>query len=102
GRSAPPAPCLFPYTPLFRSCPCLSHSGRGGGELGLGDVVADLGGGGGHDVEVAGVRREEVTGALDLDEDRDTRHPAGDLRRGRGDRKSTRLNSSHVSISYAV
>src|SRR5690349_25015896 len=29
--------------------------------------------------------------------ERDGRHPAG-----RGDRKSTRLNSSHVEISYAV
>src|SRR5207253_7147525 len=29
------------------------------------------------------------------------RHPALD-RRGRADRKSTRLNSSHVAISYAV
>src|SRR5699024_11927914 len=31
------------------------------------------------------------------------RHPTrGQARRGGGDRKSTRLNSSHVSISYAV
>ena len=35
-----------------------------------GDLVADLCRGRGHDVEVAGVRREEVAGALDLDEDR--------------------------------
>jgi hypothetical protein len=34
----------------------------------LGDLVADLGGGGGHDVEVAGVGRQEVAGAFDLDE----------------------------------
>ena len=37
-----------------------------------GDVLADLRGGGGHDVEVAGVRRQVVARALDLDEDR---HP---------------------------
>src|SRR5690242_21220127 len=30
------------------------------------------------------------------------RHRPGDPARGRADRKSTRLNSSHMSISYAV
>src|SRR3712207_7489140 len=29
-------------------------------------------------------------------------HPAGDAVDGAGDRKSTRLNSSHANISYAV
>src|SRR5690349_23151681 len=79
----PPRSTLFPYTTLFRSP-------AGGRAL------------------VAGVRR-----------DRGTRRPArpararGRLRhrslrrrrrraRGRPDRKSTRLNSSHVEISYAV
>src|SRR5437868_14573204 len=33
---------------------------------------------------------------------RSRRRPHGRLRPGGGDRKSTRLNSSHVSISYAV
>src|SRR5690242_21542902 len=30
------------------------------------------------------------------------RHELGQIARGAGDRKSTRLNSSHMSISYAV
>ena len=34
----------------------------------LGHLVADLGGGSRHDVEIAGVGREEVAGALDFDE----------------------------------
>ena len=34
-----------------------------------GHLLADLGGGRRHDVEVAGVGRQEVAGALDLDED---------------------------------
>src|SRR5438874_6847106 len=37
-----------------------------------------------------------------LDDERDRRVGRGGLRRGRRDRKSTRLNSSHVEISYAV
>ncbi len=37
--------------------------------------LADLGGCGRHDVEVAGVRRQEVACAFDLDEDRDRRMP---------------------------
>src|SRR5207245_9927339 len=79
----PPTPPLFPYTTLFRS-PAevetfLQHRGRRRDRLGIG---ADP--------------------------------PTGAPRRGRGqprrqrdggedqDRKSTRLNSSHGSISYAV
>src|SRR3546814_8778175 len=44
-----------------------------------GDVVAHAGGSGGHDVEVAGVRRKEVSGALDLDEDADLGPAEGGL-----------------------
>src|SRR5207249_7711092 len=43
--------------------------------------------------EVVDHLREEVRRLPALDDD---------WRRGEGDRKSTRLNSSHVSISYAV
>src|SRR3712207_7993714 len=72
----PPRSTLFPYTTLFRSgageCRPL-HVGHERGELRAGD-----------------------------------RHHEGALRRGsdrsheRQDRKSTRLNSSHANISYAV
>src|SRR2546430_3878318 len=69
----PPRSTLFPYTTLFRSL----H------ELGARVLLHRLGLGG----EADGVR------------------PVGPSRHGRehvGDRKSTRLNSSHSQISYAV
>src|SRR3712207_7810411 len=78
----PPRSTLFPYTTLFRS------PTRGGCDAGCGQA-AD-----------GGSRR-----APGGDQRRGGRHRAGDdglLRRLRGDRKSTRLNSSHANISYAV
>src|SRR2546430_11537393 len=70
----PPRSTLFPYTTLFRS----------GGEGGLvrGEVDRE-----GRDL----LRRAEPAHRLALDK--------GAARR---DRKSTRLNSSHSQISYAV
>src|SRR5207249_8706345 len=84
----PPRSTLFPYTTLFRS---------GGDQLIVGD---------GPESRIVHVRRHG-SGAVRR------AHRAGDetrtrrvlLRRrfnGPADRKSTRLNSSHVSISYAV
>src|SRR3712207_8854070 len=74
----PPRSTLFPYTTLFRS-----HQAA----LGVADDV-DLGraGGGQHAVDE---RRQLRRAALDRD-------------RAAEDRKSTRLNSSHANISYAV
>src|SRR3712207_7698353 len=88
----PPRSTLFPYTTLFRS-----EGGQGVGRLprlGQGD----------HDgVAVDGrVAVAELAGVLHLHRD------AGELlqqvlpHQGRVDRKSTRLNSSHANISYAV
>src|SRR5690606_40595496 len=79
---------------------------------------------GGHDVEVASVGRQVMGGAFDFEEDRGFQpaqvaeardvqrlvlrdHVKLDLllqavTRYVADRKSTRLNSSHVKISYAV
>src|SRR5437867_8895147 len=82
-----PGSTLFPYTTLFRSpiVECLL-----GPVLEIGDdeiLVAEQ------------LRRFEA--ALPPDEDRVGRH----VTRGRAqslDRKSTRLNSSHRTISYAV
>src|SRR3712207_7036125 len=82
----PPRSTLFPYTTLFRSLP-----------QGVRDGLVD-------DLEVAAADE-----ALVLDE-RDVRlnarrvavHHEGDRARRRQDRKSTRLNSSHANISYAV
>ena len=47
----------------------------------FGDLLADLGGRGGHDVEVARVRRQVIPGALDLDERGDHGLAAGVHRR---------------------
>src|SRR2546426_9170532 len=77
----PPRSTLFPYTTLFRSHrparPARAHAGR---------APVDREGAG---VEVRG----EPGGAS---ADRGARQAL------RGDRKSTRLNSSHLVISYAV
>src|SRR2546426_5939140 len=72
----PPRSTLFPYTTLFRS------------DLAVGVVGIGLNGERGRRDEAAAVGRR-------LDGD-------GGRRVRRGDRKSTRLNSSHLVISYAV
>src|SRR5699024_12591174 len=95
----PPLPPLFPYTTLFRSRR-RARAGVGGvGGDAHGDGVA---GGVGHlrghgplpDQVVEG---QFVLAQLSLDLVRRAERFAGGT-----DRKSTRLNSSHVSISYAV
>src|SRR3712207_7905272 len=77
----PPRSTLFPYTTLFRSCPRAGHP--------------------------EGARRDAARERPDLvlpGRGRGTTaHGAGPgLIRGALDRKSTRLNSSHANISYAV
>src|SRR3712207_7043502 len=85
----PPRSTLFPYTTLFRSTalagPGQAVDGQRGGEL-----APHAGGQGGR-----GVR----SGVLLVG--RRVLARAEGPRRGR-DRKSTRLNSSHANISYAV
>src|SRR2546426_7020471 len=76
----PPRSTLFPYTTLFRSDPeCGARPGHGvpAAERSRGGVLGD------------GPGRLDGRGAL--------RRAAARL-----DRKSTRLNSSHLVISYAV
>src|SRR5262245_63678584 len=79
----PPTSTLFPYTTLFRS-----EQGRAGRRL--------------RDVEATRAGRVPVAPAPR----RRRRRPMGrrgrDDRRAPRDRKSTRLNSSHLGISYAV
>src|SRR5438132_5915914 len=74
----PPRSTLFPYTTLFRSrrriCPTV--------------LVPDFVGAGGR----ADGNRAETRGRASM----------ASLSRRRRDRKSTRLNSSHTVISYAV
>src|SRR3712207_7056371 len=80
----PPRSTLFPYTTLFRSEGAGAHPpprrGRGGGRRTAREALGASGGGG---EAPRGARR--AVGRL---------VPA--------DRKSTRLNSSHANISYAV
>src|SRR5690606_41644384 len=93
----PPRSTLFPYTTLFRSRQrgfavlhqLYRRALESGQDQGLGQapvavLVAQYGGAVGDGAQLFLVR--------------DARIP----RRQRGDRKSTRLNSSHVKISYAV
>src|SRR2546427_1370034 len=77
----PPRSTLFPYTTLFRSLRDV--------RIGLGDVRLGL--------VVVVIRDEELDGAL-----REERLELAVELGGQGDRKSTRLNSSHSQISYAV
>src|SRR3712207_8611920 len=71
----PPRSTLFPYTTLFRSRRVRARVRHLGEQLRLGRVA--------HVVDVEALRRREVA-------------------EEQGDRKSTRLNSSHANISYAV
>src|SRR3712207_6946982 len=88
----PPKSTLFPYTTLFRS-----RDVRGWGSQLVGPKIPE-------------VKRESEDGGGEFFSDRYT--PVGGLARLSGtielrlplpgDRKSTRLNSSHANISYAV
>src|SRR3712207_7140797 len=81
----PPRSTLFPYTTLFRSL-CLDQ-----GPLGLAQRPVGVDGGAlGVRAPGPGVGRGPLGAA---------RQPVA---LDRGDRKSTRLNSSHANISYAV
>src|SRR5947209_15649452 len=76
----PPRSTLFPYTTLFRS-----H--RAAGEGNRGDRAVEV-----RPVDARGVEREKSPRAAEIDA----------TRVYWSDRKSTRLNSSHANISYAV
>src|SRR5688572_32200916 len=91
----PPRSTLFPYTTLFRSTPrkgfgsgppaasCPAGADSSGGQDAAGDI---------EEVGRFGVELLELPAGLRL--------PAQPF--VREDRKSTRLNSSHSQISYAV
>src|SRR5207253_6622287 len=93
----PTEPTPFPYTTLFRSRkphrgPHARQRGSHGGRLGDAGPRPDGSGGGGA-VRVG----DEL-----LPHSRWARTRPSRCRRDSEDRKSTRLNSSHVAISYAV
>src|SRR5947209_12483295 len=80
----PPLSTLFPYTTLFRSPSARRHA-----------------------LEAQGVEADAIVGVSGLErafDDRLRGTPGGELLATRRppDRKSTRLNSSHANISYAV
>src|SRR3712207_9245755 len=98
----PPRSTLFPYTTLFRSVPAGAGRRAGGGSGGGGQLQRVR-----HSLTVG-----EVAHAFDDDRGRDFAGRRalggshddllGDLLGWPVDRKSTRLNSSHANISYAV
>src|SRR3712207_7781393 len=86
----PPRSTLFPYTTLFRSSALMLASCRNG----AGNVVSPAGNG-------ADSGRQYRYATLIPD----SKNLNADYRRiavDASDRKSTRLNSSHANISYAV
>src|SRR5207249_6368728 len=92
----PPPSTLFPYTTLFRSWEVLRRSAVARGGNGAWDRPC-----------IRGRRRGAVPAAVKAsgqrpEDDRSDERRSTGRRRPRTDRKSTRLNSSHVSISYAV
>src|SRR5207253_10531850 len=96
----PPRSTLFPYTTLFRSVLPPRGVARGGGPGGP-RAARSLGRRPGH---LLGAERR--LHGRDLGAPRSPGRGEGDahrtLRAPPRDRKSTRLNSSHVAISYAV
>src|SRR3712207_8179079 len=87
----PPRSTLFPYTTLFRSAGLENRD----------DAMAfALRFGRGLDPQLADRFVDMYVNALTCDYGREGREAVGELLRR--DRKSTRLNSSHANISYAV
>src|SRR3712207_6983858 len=86
----PPRSTLFPYTTLFRS--------DQGVELGVGGPVDRV------EETADGVEHVGVGVQATIERPRHLGRPFVDAVLGTalGDRKSTRLNSSHANISYAV
>src|SRR3712207_9224391 len=98
----PPRSTLFPYTTLFRS-----PVGPGRALVGLGDLPTGVGAHGRplqlQQLRVGGPGQDLAGSAhLLLDRPQGLAEAVGDLGQRLGDRKSTRLNSSHANISYAV
>src|SRR2546427_1880007 len=86
----PPRSTLFPYTTLFRSVLVLGTA-----------VSADLPGNA-QCAEPVTCLAQAVQALSQQDQDTATRLLQGLIDQFSGDRKSTRLNSSHSQISYAV
>src|SRR5262245_63146903 len=88
----PPRYTLFPYTTLFRSQEVSQHVVMHAGDFELPWVLRPP-------LAIAGIaHRHDVAPVLESQ----VNAPFGDVRPHPADRKSTRLNSSHLGISYAV
>src|SRR3712207_6910522 len=87
----PPRSPLFPYTTLFRS-----------GEKGFGVERPGIGHPFGRFGEGPHLRQPQGRAELRIRKARQVAEIGGELARHHPDRKSTRLNSSHANISYAV
>src|SRR3712207_8113806 len=85
----PPRSTLFPYTTLFRSRVVAEYADLARGAVAV--ALEDLDGG-------------RLPGAVRAEQPKDLAllHVEGNALYGLQDRKSTRLNSSHANISYAV
>src|SRR5690606_40114464 len=95
-----PSSALVPYTTLFRSG---LVGALGAAVLGEGDLEGGAARGfpGGFEAHPENQRPVEQGGQQQGRPQTIAPGPVGECRGG-GDRKSTRLNSSHVKISYAV
>src|SRR5207253_4796311 len=92
-----PRPTLFPYTTLFRSEPprCRDVNWAVGERLKQLELPPEVG-------VIEDRRRRRRHSCDEIEVDRFAAFSPRRLEQNRGDRKSTRLNSSHVAISYAV
>src|SRR3712207_7037644 len=84
----PPRSTLFPYTTLFRSPDPMKPRGD---PRSIADVIEE------HRVEFERLIGRYVSGKIGY-----MSRPFPKFARKMSDRKSTRLNSSHANISYAV
>src|SRR5690606_41628322 len=102
GTRLPPRSTLFPYTALFRSRNGTDVPGGTGATLTITNVTQAQAGS--YDCVVSGACGQPVTSnsaTLTINPQTTiTAHPQSAT--VCQDRKSTRLNSSHVKISYAV
>src|SRR5699024_12039018 len=99
--SPPPSSPLVPYTTLFRSTPCATalylHGSDRQGSSGANSMNA-------IQTQIAGIVAviTAATGSLSGGVQDVVQSIGAHVGGSSQDRKSTRLNSSHVSISYAV